>query len=349
MGAVPQPATPEVTVCIVSFNTRDLLRRCLESLYRAESPAVRAAWEAAGQPLAPGERETVPFEVVVVDQVSLDGSADMVAAEFPQAKLIHLQQNVGFAGGNNLAFRAGSGRFFLLLNSDAVARPGLLAALLDFAAKHPKAGLIGPKVLNADGSLQASCRRFPSLGAGLFRNTFLGRLFPHNRYTREYLMEEWDHTVPREVDWLSACCLLARREMVETVGPMDETYFMYFEDVDWSLRAARGGWEVWYAPVAPVVHEIGRSTDKAVKRMIVRHHRSAYQFFTKHYPRTRSLPARALLAAGLTARCILTLVRNQLLQWKLRWIRFRNRQRAVGAGSVTGALGEAESGVKRET
>jgi GT2 family glycosyltransferase len=315
---------PDVTVCIVSFNTRDYLRRCLESLYRPDDPAVLAAWGAAGQPLPGGESERLRFEVIVVDQVSLDRSAEMVREEFPQARLIHLQRNVGFAGGNNLAFREGRGRFFLLLNSDAVARPGLLAALVEFAEAHPEAGLVGPKVLNPDGSLQASCRRFPSFGAGVFRNTFLGRLVPRNRYVREYLMEEWDHSAPRQVDWLSACCLLARREMLETVGPMDEDYFMYFEDVDWSLRTARAGWEVWYCPEAVVLHEAGRSTDKAVRRMIVRHHRSAYRFFLKHYPNWRRPAQRALLAAGLTARCVLTLVRNQLLQWKLRWIRWRS-------------------------
>src|SRR5207244_12943728 len=132
-----------------------------------------------------------------------------------------------------------------------------------------------------------------------------------------YLMEDWDHRAPRQVDWLSACCLLARREMIETIGPMAEDYFMYFEDVDWSLRASRADWEVWYCPDAVVVHEQGRSTDKAVKRMIVRHHMSAYRFFTKHYPNWRRPHQRLLLAAGLAARCALTLLRNQLLHANL--------------------------------
>jgi GT2 family glycosyltransferase len=311
-------APPDVTVSIVNFNTRDLLRRCLESLYRPDSQAVRRVWERAGLPLAPQQTERASFEVVVVDQVSLDRSAEMVSEEFPQACLIHLQQNLGFAGGNNRAFVVARGRYVLLINSDAVARPGLMRALVEFADANPKAGLIGPKVLNPDGSLQPSCRRFPTFGAGLFRNTFLERLFPNNRYTREYLMEEWDHTQPRQVDWLSACCLLARQELIETVGPMDETYFMYFEDVDWSLRATRAGWQVWYCPAGVVIHEVGRSTDKAVRRMIVRHHRSAYQFFTKHYPNWRRPVQRALLASGLAVRCVLTLIRNHLLQMKLR-------------------------------
>src|SRR5205814_473471 len=165
----PTGPAPDVTISIVSFNTRDFLRRCLESLYRPGSPAVGAAWESANAPLTPEETERASFEVVVVDQVSLDRSAEMVAEEFPQAQLIHLQKNLGFAGGNNLAFAAARARYVLLLNSDAVARPGLLSALVVFAEAHPRAGLIGLKVLNPDGTLQPSCRRFPTFAAGLFR------------------------------------------------------------------------------------------------------------------------------------------------------------------------------------
>ncbi len=334
MEAVSAPEPPDVTVSIVSFNTRDLLRRCLESLFRPETAEVRAAWEAAGAPLAHAEREPARFEVVVVDQVSLDESAEMVAAEFPQVRLIHLDRNVGFAGANNLAYREASGRYFLLLNSDTVIRPGMLRALVRFADDNPRAGIVGPKVLNPDGSLQPSCRRFPTIGAGLFRNTPLGRLFPQNRYTREYLMQEWDHAAPRSVDWVSGCCLLARREVIETIGPMDEDYFMYFEDVDWCLRASQAGAEVWYCPDGVVLHEKGRSTDKAVKRMIVRHHLSAYRYFTKHHAGARRPAARALLAGGLGVRCALTLARNQLLQWKLRRLQ-AGKERRTGALPAT--------------
>jgi len=317
----PSPPPPQITVSILSWNTRDLLRRCLLSLYQPEAPAVVAAWKAANRPLRPEERETADFEVIVVDQQSLDRSAEMVAAEFPQVRLIRQKPNLGFAGGNNVAWREARGEYFLLLNSDTVVRPGLLARLLEFARAHPQAGLIGPQVLNPDGSLQYSCRRFPSLAAGLFRHTPLGALFPGNRFEGDYLMREWDHAEARQVDWLSGAALLANRAMIEAIGPLDEGFFMYFEDVDWSRRAHGGGWEVWYDPAGCLLHEIGRSSNKAPRRMIVRHHLSSYRYFRKHHPWLRSLPGSALLGAGLAARCALTLARN-------RWLRIRGKLRA---------------------
>ncbi|MBI3912355.1 MAG: glycosyltransferase family 2 protein [Armatimonadetes bacterium] len=313
-----QSAALDLTVSILSWNTRDLLRRCLGSIYHPAWPPVRAARERAGLP-CDAVPEEISFEVVVVDQESLDRSARMVAEEFPQVRLLARKGNLGFAGGNNLAYQHARGRYFLLLNSDTVLRPGALTALVRFADAHPRAGLIGPKVLNPNGSLQLSCRRFPTLGAGLFRHTPLGILFPKNRFVRKYLMDDWTHDQPQEVDWLSGCCLLARREMIEEIGLLDDGFFMYFEDVDWAVRAHRAGWQVLYYPEPLVIHEIGRSTDKAVKRMIVRHHLSAYRFFTKHYPSTRRPLVRGALIAGLAVRCALTLARNQALRWKLKW------------------------------
>ena len=320
-------APPEVSVSILSWNTRDLLRRCLLALYQPDAPDVLAAWEAAGRPLTAGDVETAAFEVIVVDQESLDGSADMVAEEFPQVKLIVQKPNLGFAGGNNLAMEHARGQYFFLLNSDTVVRPGMLAALAQFAREHPQAGLIGPKLWNPDGSLQYSCRRFPALAAGVFRHTPLGALFPGNRFEGDYLMRNWDHADPRQVDWLSGAGLMATREMVDEVGPLDDAFFMYFEDVDWSRRAHDAGWEVWYAPEAEVLHEIGRSSDKAPKRMIVRHHISSYYYFRKHHTALRRPIGSSLLAAGLAVRCGLTLARNQWLRTS-GWLRGRLRGRA---------------------
>jgi len=310
----PPAGAPDVTVSILSWNTRELLRRTLLSLYDPGAPEVVAAWEAAGRPLDPAMRETAAYEVIVVDQESLDRSSEMVREQFPQARLIVQKPNIGFAAGNNLAWREARGRFFFLLNSDTVARPGLLAALVAFADAHPRAGLIGPQVLNPDGSLQYSCRHFPTVAAGLFRHTPLGALFPRNRYVTDYLMRDWDHASPRQVDWLSGAALMARREMIEEVGALDEQFFMYLEDVDWARRAHDAGWEAWYAPEAQVVHEIGRSSDKAPRRMIVRHHISSYQYFRKHDRRLRGSFASAALAGMLAARCGVTLARNEAIR-----------------------------------
>jgi hypothetical protein len=242
----------------------------------------------------------------------------MTEREFPEVHLIRQKPNLGFAGGNNRALKAASGRYFLLLNSDTVVPPGWLAPLVEYADAHPRAGLIGPKLINPDGTLQYSCRRFPTLGAGLFRHTPLEWLAPRNRFTGDYLMRDWDHAAPRAVDWLSGACLMSRRTMVEEIGPLDDSYFMYFEDVDWAKRAHQAGWEVHYLPAPEVIHEIGRSSDRRPRRMIVMHHQCAYRFFCRWSPIGRTLPGRMLLAGGLAARAAITLARNEGIKWGAR-------------------------------
>jgi GT2 family glycosyltransferase len=307
-------AAPDVSIAIVSWNAREYLRRCLASLYTPDEPRVRAAWERAGNPVPKLTAERVTWETVVVDQESLDGSAAMAEEEFPQVKVVRQKPNLGFGGGNNVAFRHCRGRYIVLLNSDTVTRPGWLTELAEYADAHPRAGLIGPKLLNPDGSLQYSCRRFPNLGAGLFRHTPLEWFTPRNRLVDDYLMSDWDHAEPRTVDWLSGACLLARRTLMDEIGGFDERYFMYFEDVDWSRRAWDAGWEVHYTPDPQVIHEVGRSSDRRPRRMIVMHHESAYRYFCQHSRFGRSLPGRAVLAAGLTVRAALTLSRNEAIK-----------------------------------
>jgi GT2 family glycosyltransferase len=321
----PPPERPDVTVAIVSWNARPYLRRCLASLFDPHHREAREAWERAGQPPPGPEAEETSWEVVVVDQESLDGSAELVEAEFPQAKLVRQRPNLGFAGGNNVAYRHARGRYFLLLNSDTVVRPGWLTALVEYADRHPRAGLVGPKLLNPDGSLQYSCRHFPSLGAGVFRHTPLEWLAPRNPYVRDYLMKDWDHATPRQVDWLSGACLMARREMIDEIGGLDERYFMYFEDVDWARRAHDAGWEVHYVPEPAVLHEVGRSSDRRPKRMIVMHHQSAYRYFCEHTAFGKHAAGRVVLAAGLAGRAALTLARNEVIKWQ-------GRLRALRAG-----------------
>lgn len=310
---------PDVSVLILSWNARDYLRRCLASLFDPGDPAVIAAWERVGLPLDRPDPGAPPasepsWEVVVVDQESLDESAEMVEEQFPQVRLMRQKPNLGFAGGNNVGLAQCRGRYVVLLNSDTVTRPGWLGELVAYGDAHPRAGFIGPRLLNPDGSLQYSCRRFPSLGAGLFRHTPLEWLAPRNRYTADYLMRDWDHAEPRRVDWLSGACLMVRRETLEEIGPLDDGYFMYFEDVDWCRRAHEAGWEVHYVPRPVVIHEVGRSSDRRPRRMIVMHHESAYRYFCRHSRLGRNPFGRAALAAGLAVRAVLTLLRNEAIK-----------------------------------
>lgn len=252
----------ELSVTICSWNTRDDLRACLASLQAV--------------------RDEAAFEVIVVDNNSADQSAEMVEAEFPWVRLEKMYKNLGFAGGHNHAIAMRQAPHAFPLNSDTIVHGGAIRKLLDFAAEHPDYGIVGPKLLNPDGSLQFSCRRFPNPIAALFRNTPFGKLFPNNRFTREYLMQDLDHTKPLEVDWVSGAAFLVRQEVIERVGLFDEEYFMFCEDVDWCWRTWNAGFKVVYFPDAVITHAIGRSTDKAPNRMIGRFHRSMFRFYTKN-------------------------------------------------------------------
>ncbi|HAZ64544.1 MAG TPA: glycosyltransferase family 2 protein [Armatimonadetes bacterium] len=273
----------DLSIIIVSWNTRADLARCLESV----RPAL------AG----------LAAETVVVDNGSHDGSGRMVRQRFPWVRLIATGANLGFAAGNNVALAQTTGRYRLLLNPDTVVHGDALAQLVAYADHEPRVGLLGPRLLNADGSLQHSCRRFPTLPALLFRNTLLGRLWPNNPYTRDYLMGDWTHDGPRPVDWLSGACLLARSEMLEQLGGLDERYFMYVEDMDWCRRAWAAGWQVTYLPSAVVTHAMGRASDQQPVAMVRAHHVSMVKYVRRHYG-----PAAAALAAPLIGlRCLLQL------------------------------------------
>lgn len=259
----------DIAVIIVNWNAREDLRVCLQSLERDTSP-------------------TISLSIWVVDNASTDGSVEMVQAEFPWVRQIVNAENLGFSAANNQAIaqsnRAGGSRYVFLLNSDAAIHSGALETLIAWADEHPQTGIIGPKVLNPDGSLQSSCRRFPTLGAGFFRNTYLGRLFPNNKPALDYLMAEFDHAHVKEVDWVSGCAMLIRREMIEQIGTLDERFYMYCEDVDLCERAWRFDWRVVYVPDAVVTHTIGRSSDKDAEKMIWEFHRSWYEFDKKRHP-----------------------------------------------------------------
>lgn len=256
-----------LSIVIVNWNTREDLRRCLQSL-----------------PATVGD---LTCEVFVVDNASTDGSPEMVERDFPHVLLIRKAQNTGFAHANNQAIRRSRGDYVLLLNSDTVAHPGALARLVAAMDAQPGVGISGPKLLNGDGSLQYSCRRFPTFIAGLFRNSAFGKLFSRHRQVRDYLMTDYDHQHAADVDWVSGAALCIRRATLEQIGLLDERYFMYCEDVDWCYTARQAGWTVVYFPEAQITHLIGRSSDLAVAKMVRAHHHSMRLFYWKHYaPRT---------------------------------------------------------------
>jgi len=247
------------SITIANWNTRKDLEDCLQSL------------EAV--------RDEAPFEVIVVDNASTDGSPDMVESKFPWVRLMRMSTNIYFTGAHNRALTMRNAPHAFLLNSDTVVHKGALKTLLEYCVLHPEVGVIGPKLLNPNGSLQFSCRRFPNPVAALFRNTILGKLFPNNRFTREYLMTEWSHDSPREVDWVSGAAMFVTHEAMQRVGLLDASYVMFCEDVDWCYRVHKAGLKVVYLPQAEITHAIGRSTNQAAKKMLLRFHASMLRFY----------------------------------------------------------------------
>ncbi|HEY3396561.1 MAG TPA: glycosyltransferase family 2 protein [Armatimonadota bacterium] len=276
---MPAPAEIDVTICLVSWNVWPDLERCLLSLR---------------------DPQQVARQTIVVDNASADDTLAHLRDEFPEAEVIANADNRGFAAASNQALAAGQGRYLLLLNPDTIVPPGALRELLDFADRHPEAGIVGPQLLYPDGSLQYSARHFPTVGAALFRNTFLGRLFRHAGPVQRYLMTDWDHDSVREVDWVSGAALLIRRELYAQIGGLDEGFFWGSEDVDYCWRAHQAGWKVLYTPTPQITHVVGRSSDQAVAKTIIRTHRSMFRLYRKHV--TRNPLLQALVWAGIWLR-----------------------------------------------
>lgn len=239
----------------------------------------------------------------------------MVRSEFGDlVKLIILPRNIGFAAAQNISIRESAGRYILLLNPDTkLSTPDVLRKMVNYMDANADIGFLGPKILNPDGSLQYSARRFPTMLAACFRHTLLGKLFPNNRFVRRYLMTDWEHDQIADVDWLSGSALMVRRETIEQIGLLDERFYMYLEDVDWCRRAHEAGWRVVYFPKAVVIHKIGGASDQNPVQMIKEHHRSMLRYFLKYNlrsPRILILPL-VIVALWLRARSRIRALREE--------------------------------------
>jgi GT2 family glycosyltransferase len=219
----------------------------------------------------------------VVDNASGDGSAEMVREEFPEVALIANAENLKYARGNNQALQVATGRFKLLLNPDVVLQPGALGELLAAMERHPRAGAIAPRLVNLDGSPQPSCRSFPDPAAIIYEGLGLSKLFPRSRRFGAYRMGWWDHGDERTVDQPMASALMLRSAALEGIGPFDEAFPIFFNDVDLCRRLWDAGWEVWFAPRAQVIHHVGASTRQVRREMIAESHRSLLHYYEKHY------------------------------------------------------------------
>jgi GT2 family glycosyltransferase len=240
-------------------------------------------------------------EVVVVDNGSTDGTLDVVRELFPQARLIE-RENLGLASGWNAGLSVATGRYFLLLNADAWMTNGSLARLVEFADAHPDAAVVGPKLLNTDGTLQRSVRGFPTLWRLATEYLFLRKLAPGSRLLNAFYAGGFEHDEEREVEVVMGACMLVRRDAVEQVGPLDESFFLFSEETDWCYRFGQAGWKVVFFPGAECVHVGGASHGGRMFRENVRGH---LRFLAKHRGVRYAERARLLLALSLRLRALL--------------------------------------------
>ncbi|MCX6019443.1 MAG: glycosyltransferase family 2 protein [Chloroflexi bacterium] len=260
--------TADLLVVILNYNTRDLLRKCLRSLAVQRGPSV---------------------EICVVDNASPDGSAEMVESEFPDVHLLRNPKNNGFSAGNNLGLRAhgwpeaGRARHVMLLNPDTVVPEGALAGMVTYADAHPSVGVVGPRLLLPDGTLDKACRRgFPTPAVSFYRLSGMSRLFKRSARFNRYNMEYLDERQEAEVDAVVGACMLVRGEALRQVGLLDEIFFMYGEDLDWCLRIKQAGWRIVYHP-AVIVHHIKRAASRRSTKAQYEFDRAMWLFYRKHY------------------------------------------------------------------
>ena len=209
----------------------------------------------------------------------------MVRQQFSQVKLIVNSDNRGFAAANNQAIRQATGRYLLLLNSDTVILENAIAKTTLYAEKHPDAGIIGCRILNADQTLQPSCFMYPSVLNMFLLTTYLSRIFPHNRFFGRERMTWWDRSDERQVQVVTGCFMLVRRDTVEQIGLLDEDYFIYGEETDWCFRARQAGWKILFTPEAKIIHLGGASSQQVRPEMILQLRGSLLYFMKKNRSR----------------------------------------------------------------
>jgi N-acetylglucosaminyl-diphospho-decaprenol L-rhamnosyltransferase len=257
---------PDITVLVVNYNTVHLLDRMLEAL-RVASADLR-------------------LQIIIVDNASSDGSVKFLQEKFPDVEIVESPRNVGFGRANNLAVSRIRGRYVLLLNTDAFVSVDTLLKSVDFMEQHPNCGVMGVKLVGEDGTLQPSCRYFPTPWNVFLARTGLARFFPNTRLVDDM---SWDHNSVRECDWVPGCYYFVRREVIDLVGLFDPRYFLYFEEVDHCWAVRNEGWTVLFYPFTEVIH-IGGESAKAVgplatvsRQIHAVEIESEMLYFRKHY------------------------------------------------------------------
>jgi N-acetylglucosaminyl-diphospho-decaprenol L-rhamnosyltransferase len=289
MVSIQNMQTPELSIVIVNYNAAEYLKPCLDSVI-VSNPEIS-------------------LEVIVVDNGSTDNSTELMGSLYPKIKLIRNKNNFGYAVANNRALNVVKGQYILLLNPDTVLPPNCLRKMLDFLNLHPEIGMIGPKLIRADGTFDHACRRqFPSPLDIYFRLLGLDRLFPRSKLFGHYSLTYLDPNISGEVDCISGAFMLVTRKGLCEVGLLDERFFMYAEDIDWSRRYKLAGWKVYYLAQVEVLHYKRASAIKTAPKMIREFYKSLYLYYDKYYGSITPPLIKLLMRCFLRIRTIVALI-----------------------------------------
>jgi GT2 family glycosyltransferase len=287
-----------ISICIVNYNTRELLLQCLKSIYAST--------------------EHVNLAIFVVDNNSVDGSSVAIEKTYPNVKLIKNTVNAGFGRANNQAMSLSRGKYVLLLNSDTIVKPEALEKLVAFMEDNPRVGMAGPRMLNEDGSVQASISNFPNLWFVIIRMFRLRALFP-TRLLKNFAMKtklfgsmvnsylRVESQEPLRVENISGACMLIRREVIEQVGMFDEEYFMYVEDIDLCKRIIDAGWQISYLPSSEIIHLVGKSSGGTFRDLSPISYESLFYYFRKHRGKVYEASVRVVVVIALAMRGLLNI------------------------------------------
>jgi N-acetylglucosaminyl-diphospho-decaprenol L-rhamnosyltransferase len=308
---MPEASSSDLSIIIVSWNVRDLLRACLTSLTNDERRATKDATEASSFVLRPSS------EIIVVDNASSDDSAAMVAAEFPAVRLIANTENIGFTRGNNQGLAVARGRYVFYLNPDTEVVGDALAVMVAYLDAHLEVGALGPQLRYPDGSLQSSRRRFPTFVTAFFESTPLAWHWPANPWARRYRMEDQGTGISdqgsgitpaqigQDVDWVVGAALMVRREVLVQIGGFDEGYFMYSEELDLCRRIREAGRRIVYLPTAQIIHHEGKSSEQVVAARHIRFQTSKVRYFRKFHGPFQAEALRVFILASFAVEWLL--------------------------------------------
>lgn len=253
----------DVSIVIVSWNVAELLAKCLDSILASSFDKNK-------------------LEIIVVDSASKDNSVAMLRENYPQVNLLAQSENVGFTRGNNIGFRAAKGRYLFMLNPDTEIIGDAISQLVNYLDAHADVGIVGPHTLNSDGTYQSSRRNFPSKALAFFESTFLQEIAPKAMLDNFYL-NQYPADAVIDVGWMQGSALLVRREIFETLGGLDESFVMFFEELDWCKRASDAGWRLVYLGTAKIIHHGGKSTEQAGVKKHIWFQESKIRYYRKHH------------------------------------------------------------------